>query len=131
MALEPNKSLSKEEKPFLAIKPENSPKPVKTDLTPAQTRIKKYHRILWRRFLLFPFLAAFPAAILLTGINTSYDYGQVVQESISLRPSVQTRDYHVKLGWNYTVSVTFAILVSVGLFELATTLLTRLETYAE
>ena len=107
----------------------NTPQPPNLQSGPtANTRLtKRFHRVLWRRFLFIPFAAAFPVALLITGLNTNYDYSRIVQESFSSRPSQTTRTYHVKLGWNYTLLAVFALLVSIGLFQLANTILTRLE----
>ena len=105
--------------------------PFRSESTPNNSLTKRFHRVLWRRFLLIPFVTALPVALLVTGLNTNYDYARVVQESFSGRPSPTTRSYHVKLGWNYTLLAVFALLVSVGLFQLANTVLTRLEASQE
>ena len=111
--------------------PDKPRRPLEAKPNRGQLITKRFHRVLWRRFLLIPFITALPVAFLVTGLNTNYNYGRVLEESVSGRPSPITRSYHVKLGWNYTLLAVFALLVSVGLFQLANTVLTRLETSHE
>jgi hypothetical protein len=95
------------------------------------SRSTELMRKMWFRFLFLPIVLTFPVAFALTLVNRNYDLGKVFVESVQAKPSPETREFHIKLGINYTITVIFGYLCSIGLFQLATRCLSLLEIHED